>query len=109
MQTVTISLWLRRAGFLRLWLALFVLMAHDKLTPPIEPGALGGVGAAAVDVFLVLPGFWISLTLGALLLLSPFLLRLHWWYSWIAFIGVGLFFVDGCTRSRRLTGGPVSL
>ncbi|MDP8990445.1 MAG: hypothetical protein M3N41_10260 [Acidobacteriota bacterium] len=85
MTLQAISRWLNRAGFVFLCLALLFFLLRRELTP--EPGAAAFGGAAAELLFYTC--LWISASLGALLFLGGPLLRLKWWYSWIAFIAIG--------------------
>jgi hypothetical protein len=91
-----------RAGFLFLGLALFVFVAQNKLT---QRTASQWDFSGAWVVLIVLPAFWISGTLGALLLLGRQLLQMQWWYSWIAFLAVGVLL---WTDPRDLVGDSAS-
>ncbi len=90
MTRSTISRWLDRAGFVYLVIALFLFLAEKALRPSIRDPHTGGpnYGGAGTDV-LIFYCQWGCAILGALLLTPRVLLRMRWWYSWIAVLVVG--------------------
>jgi hypothetical protein len=87
---LTASRWLDRAGLFCLGVALFLYVSQDALRPSVRDPSTGGpnYGGAGTDV-LIFYGQWGCAILGVLLFTPRALLRLRWWYSWIAFLIVG--------------------
>jgi hypothetical protein len=99
MTSVAASRWLGRAGFAFLCIAILIFGVQGELTKPSGRGELLPDNLTA---FIILPVFfWMSGSLGALLLVGSALLRLRWWYSWLAFFAIGVFL---STMGPKLVG-----